>query len=255
MILVCLNGEGRIAWVRQALAAQVWKRVPVVLMRDMVPAGAEADVLVFEKLDGGAGDFVRQLRAVAPLTPIVVCVPFDRALARGLGEVLADRVVWLDDAPGILTDAIAGLRAVPVRCRLASSISDAGIVRGRALEAIRVMLCSDGRTPRTTMRLARAIGTSEVSLRRDWRAQILPRTGLHIHDFIQWTLIVEAHEKYLRGASWVAVAHEAGVSVTTLRKAAADRVDLALDKLAKLSSDELHLRFAEKLARLLPASE
>jgi hypothetical protein len=250
VILVHASGSDLLPWIEKGLSSRAYKVWSGPVELDML-SFVDAIVLVVEALEARTVDQVWHMRVIAPLTPIVICTRYTMDSARQLVLVPAQRVVWLDESPVALAEALGRLSVVPLRVRLFEAIRDAGTLRGAMLLALERLLTAEDASL-TVAKLATVIGVPESTLRRQWRVLVQPEVRLGLHAIIQWVLLVRAHEYHVRGASWASAAAHVGTTLKTLRAAARATVGSALEELGKVEEHTLNLRLAVIFDPFLP---
>jgi hypothetical protein len=252
LIWLIAEDDRHLRWVSEGVATREFRRLDLPAVR--ISLGAH-DLILAVVEDLASSDItpgLRVLRTRAPLTPLIVCTRFDRMSCRYLAHTGADRTLWLDDEPLELARAVTEVLYSPPRFALATSIAEAGKVQGLVLDALTRPLVQD-RPPTTVKGLAKLVGSTTTALERLWHRAVQTPTGMTPHRFVQWCLVIHAHERRSSLPSWSRVAHTLGIDIKTLRSAATQsRAAPTLTALKQISDVDVCLRLAASLNALLP---
>lgn len=189
-----------------------------------------------------------ELRARAPLRPIVLVTRRDADNARHLKDVSVDEVVWHGEAAWALWPAVGRARASGALHRLAGAVERAPGIAPPLRRAL-AHACRSARPVTTVARLAAAAGCDRRTLWRQWRMAHVGRPARSLLDVLHGLLLVRAlavrqGSGDAAAGGWHAVAEALGVHEHTLARSAHALTGEGLRELAARRAEDVLVEFA-----------
>ena len=180
----------------------------------------------------GHGKLIARLRSLRnrhPWLPVVVVTRGLADNARLLADLTVDEVVWLRDVDEELASAIRRAEGQAVLARLAAAVEASGratlFLRGALIEVFR-----SRRPIRSVNELARRVGSSRITLWREWRGCV---PSVRLLELLAWVVLVRAASYKAPGQPWRTVAAALEVDEKTLARWSRGICGVTLRELAR----------------------
>jgi hypothetical protein len=151
-----------------------------------------------------------------PARPTILVTARDPDNVRRTASVRVDEIIWTEDAPRELADAIERVVGSDLMSEVAAAIGRAPGLPPRLRGAL-LFACHAEHAPRTVASLAALVGCNRTTLSRQWRAAHASH-GMRLQDCLDWLLLVRAAQARLTGLKWEAAAERIGVHLRSLAR-------------------------------------